>query len=128
MGQSILMSPIWPTYFFNQLVQALSWIMSKNYAIKHHIHYLDDYFLVAPVGSNQCARDVTTMLNLCHRLGILVAEDKLEGPGTSITFLGILIDSIKQKLALPTAKLEEIQALLESWHLLKNAPNASSSR
>ena len=65
-------------YLFNQFAQALSWIMSENYAIRHHIHYLDDYFLVGPAGSTQCARDVSTMLSLCECLGVPVAENKLE--------------------------------------------------
>lgn len=32
----------------------------------------------------QCSSDVSTMLSLCKRLGILIASDKLEGPGASI--------------------------------------------
>ena len=106
-------------YLFNQFAQALSWIMKENYSI-NHIHYLDDFFLVSPAANpDQCSRNVTTMLNLCSRLGIPVAIDKLEGPSTSIVFLGILIDSVKQELSLPPGKLQEILSLLGTWRLRK---------
>ena len=106
-------------FLFNQFAQALSWMMRHNYGIQHHVHYLDDYFLVGPADSTQCASDVAMMLSLCACLGIPVAEDKLEGPGTHITFLGILLDSSKQELSLPPGKLHEIQSLLETWHSKK---------
>ena len=102
-------------YLFNQVAQALSWIMRENYGIKSHIHYLDDYFLVGPAASDQCATQVATMLNLCTRLGIPVATDKLEGPATTITFLGIQIDSVSQELSLPADKLSDLMLLTGEW-------------
>eukprot|EP00731_Ephydatia_muelleri_P037998 Em0622g4a len=37
------------------------------------------------------------MLRVCERLGIPVALDKLEGPATTITFLGITINTTLQQ-------------------------------
>ena len=47
--------------------------------------------------------------------GIPVALDKLEGPATRISFLGILLDSEAQILPLPQDKLEDILHRIHSW-------------
>ena len=41
--------------------------------------------------------------------------DKLEGPATTITFLGITIDTTLQQLRLPPDKLQEMTLLIKSW-------------
>lgn len=102
-------------FLFNEFAKALSWIMTNNYGMVSHIHYLDDYFIVGSPNSNQCLSLVSTMLSLCSRLGVPIAMDKLEGPATAIVFLGILVDSVKQELSLPPVKLSELVELVESW-------------
>ena len=78
-------------YLFNQFASALHWIMATNYAADV-IHYLDDFLLAGPAGQPTCSESAETMLRVCERLGIPVALDKLKGPATTITFLGITID------------------------------------
>ena len=102
-------------YLFSQFAEALSWILRENYQVVSHIHYLDDYLLVGAANSDLCHRYMATMLSLCQHLGIPVATNKLEGPSTSLTFLGVLIDSVKQELSLPTPKLEELKTPTQSW-------------
>ena len=94
-------------YIFNQFASALHWIMATNYAADL-IHYLDDFLLAGPPGQLTCSESTETMLRVCERLGIPVALDKLEGPATAITFLGITIDTTLQQLRLPPDKLQEI--------------------
>ena len=47
-------------------------------------------------------------------LGIPVAYDKLEGPATQLTFLGITLDSTQQ-LSLPLDKQEDILHSIQGW-------------
>ena len=94
-------------YIFNQFASALHWIMATNYAADL-IHYLDDFLLAGPPGQPTCSESTETMLRVCERLGIPVALDKLEGPATTITFLGITIDTTLQQLQLPPDKLQEM--------------------
>ena len=101
-------------FLFNQLADALHWILSNNYNIQA-VHYLDDYFIAGPPASHQCQQAVTTMLEVCARLGIPIAHEKLEGPDTAITFLGILIDSEKQELRLPDGKLHTLLEEVKHW-------------
>ena len=101
-------------YIFNQFASDLHWIMATNYAADL-IHYLDDFLLAGPPGQPTCSESMETMLRVCERLGIPVALDKLEGPATTIMFLGITIDTTLQQLRLPPDKLLKMTLLIKSW-------------
>ncbi len=102
-------------FLFNQYAEALLWIIQHNYSIHHSIHYLDDYFFAASPASSLCQIHIGQFLTACQRLGVPVAMDKLEGPTTCLTFLGIQLDSNSQQLRLPDEKLFELQTLISSW-------------
>ena len=78
------------------------------------IHYLDD-FLIWSEDASRCARDLQLALSICSQLGLSAEPSKVEGPDTTITFLGIEIDSIKEELRLPQSKLVALKQLLASW-------------
>ena len=96
-------------YLFNQFARAQ--ILQTNYDMPHLIHYLDDYLVMEQPDSTHCAHQVDTFLHVCESLGIPVALEKL----TSLTFLGLELDSTRQEIRLPQAKLLEILAELENW-------------
>eukprot|EP00731_Ephydatia_muelleri_P032887 Em0024g431a len=99
---------------FNHYAEALDWIMANNYGAQL-LHYLDDFLLVGPPGKDTCQEAMSRMLTVCDQLGIPVASEKLEGPTTALTFLGIVLDTSAQQLRLPPDKLEELTALIRSW-------------
>ena len=68
-------------------------------------HYLDDYLVMEQPNSTRCTQHIRTFLHTCESLGIPVTLDKLEGPSTTLTFLGIELDSIRQQIRLPQGKL-----------------------
>ncbi len=55
------------------------------------------------------------MLQLCSDLRMPVAWDKLDGPATTITFLGIELDPHKQVLRLTQQKLQELTIELDLY-------------
>ena len=57
----------------------------------------------------------TICMQTCNELGIPLAQDKLEGPSTSITFLGIVIDTSKSVIRLPEDKLQRTRQEVASW-------------
>ena len=63
----------------------------------------------------ECSIALSTALETCRWLGVPVAEQKTVGPQTSITFLGIEIDTVKGELSFPRDKLLHIRATLKSW-------------
>eukprot|EP00731_Ephydatia_muelleri_P037092 Em0394g4a len=101
-------------YIYYQFASVLHWIMATNYAADL-IHYLDDFLLAGPPGQPTCSESTETMFRVCERLGIPVALDKLEGPATTITFLGITIDIALQQQRFPSDKLQEMTLLIKSW-------------
>ena len=52
------------------------------------------------------------LINLLRELGFSNAYDKVEGPATRVTFLGIVADSVLLSLELPQQKVNEFCAML----------------
>ena len=94
---------------FNKFANAIHWILENNYGATI-LHYLDDFLLVGPPEQPVCQEAMSTMLQVCERMGVPVATEKCEGPATCITFLGIVLDSSLQQLRLPADKLQEISS------------------
>ena len=44
-------------------------------------------------------------MQLCNDLGVPLALEKVEGPSTTISFLGILLDTVRMDIRLPEDKL-----------------------
>ena len=99
-------------YIFDRVATALEWILRIHIATPDLIHYLDDFLTVAashlPLASTR--RDL--ILRLFEYLGVPLATDKLEGPCTCLTFLGITLDTERMEARLPTDKLAELRLLL----------------
>ena len=100
---------------FNALADALEWTV-RQAGVGTVFHYLDDFLIVAPPMSHQCGEDLDRLLGVFSHLCVPVATEKLEGPATSLTFLGIELDTERMVLRLPQDKLLELQALLTRWH------------
>ena len=52
---------------------------------------------------------------VCNDLGVPLAQEKQEGPDTTITFLGITINTINQELRLLEEKLKRLLETLSQW-------------
>ena len=102
---------------FTAIAEALEWISHQAGAeTVLHIHYLDDFLIVGRPASNQCGEDLHRLLGVFAHLRVPLAMEKLEGPVTRLTFLGIEIDTDHMVLRLPQEKLTELRAILAQWH------------
>jgi hypothetical protein len=79
------------------------------------LHYLDDFLFFTPPSSPEAHGLHTSVTNICQQLGVPVASHKTEGPSTCLTFLGIVIDTDRMELRLPTEKLLHLRSLLQAW-------------
>ena len=104
---------------FTQVADSILWIMQNNYNLENSTNYLDDFFLAASPDSNQCQDDMSRTIMLFKSLGVPLANDKLVGPTSCITFLGIEINSDSMSLGLPQPKCKEIQDLIKQWTFKK---------
>ena len=87
----------------------------ENSGVTFLIHYLDDYLTMGPPNSETCQQNMDTFISLCADLSVPLALDKLEGPSTSLSFLGITLDTERMEIRLPEDKLTRIQQLLTTW-------------
>ena len=89
----------------------------KQNGVEHLWHYLDDFLTCGVPGTVECQLNLQTMKSMCEYryLGFPLALEKLEGPVTSLVFLGILINTVDQELRLPMDKLRWIRDLVQIW-------------
>ena len=104
---------------FNALADALEWCMVEA-GVQTVYHYLDDFIVVGPPSSEICAEHLQILHKVCNDLGVPLAQEKQEGPDTTITFLGITIDTINQELRLPEEKLKRLLETLSQWEQRKS--------
>ena len=83
--------------------------------MRYVFHYLDDFLVVGPPASPECAEALPQLDSACARLGVPIAEHKREGPTTCLTFLGIEVDTVAGQLRLPADKLDRLNSLLQEW-------------
>ena len=103
---------------FNALADALSWVL-QNSGVRFVLHYLDDFLLLGPPDTAECRQALAVSLQSCDELAIPIAAEKVEGPTTCLSFLGIEMDTVKWQLRLPQEKLHRTQALVASWRKRK---------
>ena len=113
-------------YIFNQLSDALEWILLSKCFISYVGHILDDVLIMEPptlagLPSQACQTSLSSMLLTCNTLGVPIAEHKTEGPSLIIEFLGIIFDSQKMEARLPPDKLNRLSIELDAWHIKKSA-------
>ncbi len=100
--------------FFNAVADAVEWI-AKQQGVGTIMHYLDDFLIVGVPGTGECSAQLMILLSTFDQLSIPVAIEKLEGPATVLTFLGIEMDTTEMVLRLPDQKLQELKQLVASW-------------
>ena len=99
---------------FSAVAYGLAWAMiSSN--ILDLAHYLDDFIFWAP-DAESCQKNLSMVINLADRLGLPVEPSKVEGPATTLTFLGVEIDTVNGELRLPKEKLLRLKGVVcELW-------------
>ena len=99
---------------FNAVADALQWCLWDQ-GIPLIRHYLDDFIIIGSPQSPQCQSSLDIFLQVCKELGVPIADEKTEGPTTSLVFLGIRIDTATGQLSLPEDKLLRLQLCLQQW-------------
>ena len=63
----------------------------------------------------ECRSNLQVMLETCERLGVPLKANKLEGPLTTLTFPGIMLDTVQMEIHLPAEKLDTLKQLIKAW-------------
>ena len=103
------------TAIFEWYSSAAQHIVEHTCAIKNMVHYVDD-FVTFIHGMSAAQLALQQLLALFKELGIPVSMNKLEGPVTLMTFLGIQFDTIAMTIRLDDEKLTNIHTELVRWN------------
>ena len=101
-------------YLFNQLSDALEWILKHNYGLQNVLHILDDFF-VAERTRVQCLTSFSTLLRVFMSLRAPVVAAKTLGPPQVLEFMGLVLDTTRMEARLPDDKLIRTRELLASF-------------
>ena len=112
-------------FLFDTIASALEYIFRQQLHNQHIIHYLDDFLIAGPPHSPTCNDSFIRIEELCKQLGIQTKLEKRTPPTTSITFLGIQLDTISQTASLPEDKLTKLRQELTTFHSLKKCTKRS---
>ena len=89
---------------FNTLADAMEWVVRQE-GVDTVFHYLDDFLIIGSPASPDCDAQLAILCAAFERHGIPIAPEKLEGPSSCLTFLGIELDTMAMEMRLPQAKL-----------------------
>ena len=89
--------------FSNSVAHIVQW---KLRLLEKLINYLDD-FLFAALRKQSCDGQLTIFLETCREINFPVNLDKTFWGTTCITFLGFLIETVRQIVGIPDAKISK---------------------
>ena len=75
---------------------------------------MDDFFICSS-SFESCEKDTQIAKSAFSELGVRLAPDKVIGPSTTITYLGIEIDTGSRSIRLPAEKFHDLQVTLNGW-------------
>ena len=99
---------------FSAVADALAWIMQQQ-GVGWLAHYVDDFITVGSPGSGKCGTYMDIMHRVCEDAAMPIEPEKDEGPATTISFLGLELDSVAGEIRLPQEKLQKLRAMLGRW-------------
>lgn len=105
-------------YIFDRFASALEWILRDTCHLAHVMHYLDDFLDVAQPNLAIGQHHRALILDTFNYLNVPVAPEKVEGPTTVLTFLGLELDTVELEVRLPE---EKRSALLDSIQTVQQA-------
>ena len=103
-------------FLFNRLADAIHWTLQNNYNLTHLLHYLDDFLTAGPPHSDVCANNLRTMLAFCDKINAPIKPSKVEGPTTSLTFLGIHINTVSMEASITSDRKQSLLQELQNLH------------
>ena len=103
---------------FSVVADALQWII-ESIGVQWVAHYIDDFIMLGAPDSTECEENNSTMHEACERVGLPVEPKKDEGPATTISFVGIELDSVAMEIRLPQDKLKRLKEELSVWRRRK---------
>ena len=87
----------------------LEWKLRCRVGCKNTVHSLDDYLFCGEGNTGRCKFILEVFQPMVSELGLPLAKEKTEGPATSLTSLGIELDTTQQTSRLSDSKLRDLK-------------------
>ena len=98
---------------FNRFSDSIAHIvMVKETKNRRPVNYLDDFFFTA-LKQLFCDAQVQLFLDICNKIRFPVSLEKTFWSTTTLTFLGLLINTVTQTVSIPTEKVTRAQNLIQ---------------
>ena len=75
------------------VAEAIQWVIHNYFDVGDSFHYLDDVFFAGPSATDACLNALLDMLTFCEAVQAPLKPEKVIGPSTVLTLLGIELDS-----------------------------------
>ena len=99
---------------FETFSSALEWIAQNKLHIRHILHLLDDFLIIAP-SYQLCQAQLSLFVDLCSYLGVPIAPEKTRGPSTTLCFAGVELDSVLFEARLPVEKITKCLSSISNF-------------
>ena len=103
------------TAIFEWYSSAAQYIVEKSCGISNIVHYIDDFFTLVN-GLAAAKHALKNILAVFAELGLPVSLSKLEGPATTMVFLGILFDTVTMTIRLDEERMANLLKELSLWN------------
>jgi hypothetical protein len=110
-----------PAYASTLTAVVCSFLLDR-FAIRS-VAYIDDIAIIGPTYA-ACKQHLAQSLDLFTHLGLQVSTEKVFPPSQCPTFLGISIDTVRQRLAIESERLLEYRDHI-TYYLLPSAPSSA---
>ena len=99
-------------FFYEKVTDSIKFIM-KNHGFPDLYNYVNDLIYCGTPSTIFHAYEILS--SLLAELGLQISAKKLVSPSTSVTCLGILIDTETRTMSVPSEKLHHILELCHQW-------------
>lgn len=97
---------------FEKFSTALQWILETKFSVQHCVHLLDDFLFLGPPQSSSCYSSLMAFYILAKDIGLPINASKTVYPSTTLTFLGLELDTVLFEIRLPQDKLIRLKQQL----------------
>lgn len=100
---------------FEKFSSSLHWILQNKFSVKHCVHILDDFLFLGKPGTNECHDALASFHVLAQDINLPIKSEKTVLPTTTLTFMGLEIDSLKFEIRLPEDKLIKLRQTISAF-------------
>ena len=100
---------------FERFSSALQWILETKFSVSHCVHILDDFLFIGRPNSQECYDALASFHVLAKEINLPVKAEKTVLPTTTLTFMGLELDSLKFEIRLPEDKLQNLRETIEQF-------------